>query len=135
MRTMRLNWMRALGLACFVAAPAWAANAWTINTSTSNGKAVMNVISTVSWTVANSASSTNRINLITLQIPQTPYDINGAIAPLGWTVSTIDKLNRKVTFTANGACPSGLAPGASAVFSASIIGAAASSDTTDTFVL
>ncbi|HSP78258.1 MAG TPA: dehydrogenase, partial [Myxococcaceae bacterium] len=72
-----------------------------------------------------------------LAVDGASYDIDGGDAPVGWGVSTIDRKERRITFTASGGCggaPVGLAPGASARFTFRVVGLAANADVTDTLV-
>src|SRR4051812_16087221 len=88
-------------------ASALAAENWTVNYL--SGAAVMDEISPITFTVANAATSTKRINKIVLQLPGPTYDIDSGLAPVGWVVSTVDKKNQKVTFSASGtSCPRGI---------------------------
>jgi hypothetical protein len=129
--------LRTLGvLCCGLSVPALAADAWTI-THTS-GNSVMSEISTMQFTIANTGTGTGThlINTFTLQLNQQKYDIDGGLAPPGWVVSTVDRKNKKITFTASGACPKGLALGQAASFSVRVIGADAASDVTgESFIL
>lgn len=107
------------------------ANGWSINHH--SGVAVMGEISVVNFIVANDASSTQPLDTVSLQLPfagnsQNDYDVEGGIAAPGWRVATVDKLNKVLTFVANGSCPRGLAPGASVVLGVKMVGKADKAD-------
>lgn len=108
---------------------ALAANGWTLDRA--SGAAVMDEISTLTFTVGNSAASTDRLDRVQFQLNQQAYDIEGGVAPPGWVVQTIDKKDKKVTFVASGSCPKGLAAGATASFGLRVVGVAAGGDVTN----
>lgn len=112
-------------LAVLLLAPtsALATASWT--TSFAGGSAVMGEISSISFTVTNTSNGGELLNSITLQLNQNEYDVDGGLAPPGWQVATVDKLVKRITYTA---CPGGLAPGASATFTMMVIGAPANAD-------
>lgn len=122
--------MRApLVAALLLASPALAASAWAVTSA--SGASVMEEISPVSFTVKNNSTAGEALTTLTLQLNVPDYDIDGAVAPVGWQVSSVDRLNRKVIFTANGsACPRGIAAGGSAVFTLRILGKSAGVDQT-----
>ncbi|MBI3182899.1 MAG: hypothetical protein HYZ28_12245 [Myxococcales bacterium] len=118
--------------ALLLPAVALAANSWTINRS--SGVAVMGEISTLTFTIANGASSTNSLNKITLKFPfaggsANDYDIEGGVAPPGWVVQAMDMLNRSITFVPAGGCPAvGLSPGQSDLFGVRVVATPATKD-------
>lgn len=122
-----------LALVLFVPGAALAANNWTV--ATYSGTAVMDEVSTLTFTVSNARNSTNPMNLVTLRLPTgtsgADYIIEGGIAPRGWQVSTVDRRNRAVTFIATGTCPSkGLARATSAQFGVKVTAISAATDLT-----
>lgn len=117
--------MRRFALVIALAATAASAqqNDWSINRTA--GTAVMDEVSSLSFTVANAPTSRDNIQSFTLGIPGGPYDIDSASAPSGWRATNVDRRNRVVTFTANNACVVngvGLRPGRSGVFVVRVIG-------------
>ncbi|HEX8436489.1 PQQ-binding-like beta-propeller repeat protein, partial [Archangium sp.] len=114
---------------------ALAQNAWTVTPV--DGSSVMGEISSLVFEVRNASTSTRPINEVSLAVDGTAYDVDGGDAPVGWTVSTIDRKERRITYSASGACapgPLGLAPGASVRFTLRLVGLAANADTTDTLL-
>ncbi len=108
-------------------ATAFATASWT--STYASGSAVMGEISSISFNVNNTSTGGEALTQVNLQLTQSNYDIDGGLAPVGWQVSTVDKLNRKVVFTATGsACPRGIAAGGSAVFTLRVIGQPANAD-------
>src|SRR5262249_52456512 len=108
-----------------------AADAWTITRT--SGSSVMNEISTLTFNVANTGTGAglHRLTTFTLQLSQQKYDIDGGLGPPGWVVSTVDRKNKKITFSASGTtCPRGLAAGQSASFQVRVIGVTAAADVT-----
>ncbi len=110
-------------------------NDWSI-THTAGG-AVMEEASSLTFTVANAATSQARIDQFSLKIPNGPYDVEGASAPTGWRVATVDRVNRSVTFRAASACTptSGLGPGQSNAFQVRVVGVQAAQDVPDALQL
>lgn len=104
------------------------AGTWTI--AVDSGVAVMGQVSGVNFRVTNTGTTT--LAKVVLQVNQGNYDLDSGLAPVGWSVSAIDKQNRKITYSA--ACASALGPGQSAVFTMNLIGIEASTDQTDGFV-
>ncbi|HEX8820697.1 MAG TPA: PQQ-binding-like beta-propeller repeat protein [Archangium sp.] len=122
-------------LTLLLPAAALAQNAWTVTPV--EGSAVMGEISSLLFEVRNASTSTRPLNEISLSVDTASYDIDGGDAPLGWTVSTIDRKERRITYTANGACGAGsvgLAPGATARFTLRVVGVPANADVTDALV-
>ncbi|PTL80990.1 PQQ-binding-like beta-propeller repeat protein [Vitiosangium sp. GDMCC 1.1324] len=122
-------------LALLLPATALAQNAWTVTPV--DGTAVMGEISSLVFEVRNASTSTRPINELSLAVDGTAYDIDGGDAPAGWTVGTIDRKERRITYRASGSCspgPLGLAPGASARFTLRLVGIAANADVTDALV-
>ncbi len=116
-------------------ATALAQNAWTVTPV--EGSAVMGEISSLVFEVRNASTSTRPLNEVSLAVDGAAYDIDGGDAPAGWTVSTIDRKERRITYRASGSCtpgPLGLAPGASARFTLRLVGLAANADATDALV-
>jgi len=105
-------------------------NSWTIDRV--SGTAVMEEVSPLVFRVANAATSGRPIDSFTIGIPATPYDIDGATAPVGWRATTIDRRNRRITFAATTRCTatSGLRPGQSALFEVRVLPVAAARDGT-----
>ncbi len=113
-------------------AAALAQNAWTVTPV--DGSAVMGEISSLVFEVRNASTSTRPINEISLAVDGTAYDVDGGDAPVGWTVSTIDRKERRITYSASGSCapgPLGIAPGASVRFTLRLVGLAANADVND----
>lgn len=122
-------------LTLLLPATALAQNAWTVTLV--DGTAVMGEISSLVFEVRNASSSTRPINELSLAVDDKAYDIDGGDAPAGWTVNTIDRKERRITYRASGSCtpgPLGLAPGASARFTLRLVGVAANADATDALV-
>lgn len=117
-------------LAVLLLSPAAAlgANDWTITLK--SGVAVMDELSTLTFTITNSAASTDPLTEFTLAIPQNPYDVDGGIGPAGWVTKTVDRKNKKITFSAAGTCPGkvGIAPGASADFQVRVMAVPGAAD-------
>ncbi|QRO02273.1 PQQ-binding-like beta-propeller repeat protein [Archangium violaceum] len=116
-------------------ATALAQNAWTVTPV--DGTAVMGEISSLVFEVRNASTSTRPLNEISLAVDGAAYDVDGGDAPAGWTVSTIDRKERRITYTASGSCtpgPLGLAPGTAARFTLRLVGLAANADATDALV-
>jgi hypothetical protein len=116
-------------------ATALAQNAWTVTPV--EGSAVMGEISSLVFEVRNASTSTRPLNEVSLAVDGAAYDVDGGDAPAGWTVSTIDRKERRITYRATGSCtpgPLGLAPGASARFTLRLVGLAANADATDALV-
>lgn len=115
-------------------AAALAQNAWTVTPV--DGTSVMGEISSLVFEVRNTSTSTRPINEISLAVDGTAYDVDGGDAPAGWTVGTIDRKERRITYRAGGTCPGsfGLGPGASARFTLRLVGIAANTDVTDALV-
>jgi hypothetical protein len=113
-----------------LAGPALAQEGWTINRTA--GAAVMDEASSLFFTVGNNASSRVPIDEFTLQFHTANYDVEGASAPPGWRVSSVDRINRRASFRAATPCTatSGLRPGQSDVFEVRVIGRASSQDVT-----
>lgn len=114
-----------------LAAPALAQqSSWSVTRTA--GAAVMEEVSTLTFTVANGAGSTAAIQAFSLQLNPAKYDVDGAAAPTGWRVATVDRINRMVTFRAATACSatSGLRPGQSAAFNLHVIGREETQDAT-----
>ncbi|MEW6432878.1 MAG: hypothetical protein AB1730_15345 [Myxococcota bacterium] len=104
-------------------------NDWSIDLA--SGVAVMEEVSPLVFRVTNAASSAKTIASFTIGIPSQPYDIDGAVPPAGWRASAIDRRNRRVTFTAMGACGTpntGLRPGQSALFEVRVLPVSQSRD-------
>ncbi|MFO0600266.1 MAG: hypothetical protein U0228_33460 [Myxococcaceae bacterium] len=116
--------------AALAAAPALAQqNNWTIDRV--SGTAVMDEVSPLVFRVANAATSRTNIESFTIGIPTAPYDIDGATAPAGWHASSIDRRNRRVTFTAVNSClasSNALRPGQSALFEVRVVGVPVNQD-------
>lgn len=112
-----------LALALLAASSAFAQqNDWSIDLV--SGVAVMEEVSPLVFRVTNAATSRQTIASFTLGIPSQPYDIDGAVPPAGWRASSIDRRNRRVTFTVMDACTSsrlGLQPGQSALFEVRVL--------------
>ncbi|AKJ03716.1 outer membrane protein assembly factor BamB [Archangium gephyra] len=122
-------------LTLLLPAAALAQNAWTVTPV--EGSAVMGEISSLVFEVRNASTSTRPLNELSLAVDGAAYDVDGGDAPAGWTVSTIDRKERRITYRATGSCtpgPLGLAPGASARFTLRLVGLAANADTTDALV-
>jgi outer membrane protein assembly factor BamB len=122
-------------LTLLLPATALAQNAWTVTPV--EGTAVMGEISSIVFEVRNASTSTRPLNEISLAVDGAAYDVDGGDAPAGWTVNTIDRKERRITYRASGSCtpgPLGLAPGASARFTLRLVGLAANADTTDALV-
>jgi outer membrane protein assembly factor BamB len=122
-------------LTLLLPAAAFAQNAWTVTPV--EGSAVMGEISSLVFEVRNASTSTRPLNEVSLAVDGAAYDIDGGDAPAGWTVSTIDRKERRITYRVTGSCtpgPLGLAPGASARFTLRLVGLAANADTTDALV-
>lgn len=119
---------RLAALTALLAFPALAQNDWSITRTA--GAAVMEEASSLFFTVTNAASSKVPIDEFTLQIPTGPYDVEGASAPVGWRVATVDRINRRASFRAATPCTatSGLRPGQSNVFEVRVIGRAYAQD-------
>src|SRR5436190_33797 len=111
MKTLKL-----IGLLCLFSSAALA-QTWSI-TNVNNSAAVMGEISKLTFQVTNTGG-TNTLNQVVLTLNQNNYDIDGGEAPAGWTVTTVDKNNRTVTYTAN-TCAGGLAVGQSALFTITV---------------
>lgn len=97
-------------------------NNWSIDLA--SGVAVMEEVSPLVFRVTNGAGSGKTIASFTIGIPSKPYDIDGALPPAGWRASSIDRKNRRVTFTVMGACASsnvGLRPGQSELFEVRVL--------------
>lgn len=106
-----------------LAAPAFAQQStWSVTRTA--GAAVMEEVSPLTFTVANGATSTAAIQRFSLQLNPAKYDVDGATAPTGWRVATVDRISRTVTFQATAACSStsGLRPGQSSDFEVRVIG-------------
>lgn len=104
-------------------------NNWSIDLA--SGVAVMEEVSPLVFRVANAATSGKAIAAFTLAFPSRPYDIDGAVPPAGWRASSVDRRNRRVTFTVMGACTSptvGLRPGESALFEVRVLPTSQSRD-------
>jgi outer membrane protein assembly factor BamB len=101
-----------------------------------DGTSVMGEISSLVFEVRNASTSTRSLNEVSLSVDGAAYDVDGGDAPSGWTVSTIDRKERRITYRASGSCPGpfGLAPGASARFTLRLVGIAAGADATDALV-
>ncbi len=127
---MRNTTLRALILlAALMLAPsvALAAAGWT--STYSSGAAVMGEVSSISFRVNNTSTAAEALTQVNLQLNQSNYDIDGGLAPAGWQVSTIDKLNRRVVFSASGStCPRGIPAGSFAIFTLRVIGKPANAD-------
>jgi outer membrane protein assembly factor BamB len=120
-------------LTLLLPAAALAQNAWTVTPV--EGSAVMGEISSLLFEVRNASTSTRSINEVSLSVDTASYDIDGGDAPVGWTVSTIDRKERRITYTASGACGSaGIAPGASVRLTLRLVGVPANADVTDALV-
>jgi len=122
-------------LTLLLPAAALAQNSWTVTPI--EGSAVMGEISSLLFEVRNASTSTRPLNEVSLSVDNAAYDIDGGDAPVGWTVSTIDRKERRITYTANGACGTagvGLAPGASVRFTLRLVGVPANADVTDALV-
>lgn len=122
---------RALAVCAALAASSALAqqNAWSIDLV--SGVAVMEEVSPLVFRVTNAASSAKTIASFTIGIPSQPYDVDGAVPPAGWRASSIDRKNRRVTFTVMGACSTptmGLRPGQSALFEVRVLPLAQSRD-------
>lgn len=96
------------------------------------GAAVMTESSKLTFEVRNTGTS-RWLSEVTFAFTSV-YALESAEAPVGWTAS-INRAARRITFTANGGCPAatnnGLAPGASALFSARVVGPADNRDQTN----
>lgn len=104
-------------------------NDWSI-TRTAGG-AVMEEVSALIFTVANTSPTNGAaIQAFSLLLNPAKYDVDGATAPTGWRVATVDRINRKITFRAATACSStsGLRPGQSNTFELRVIGRAEPAD-------
>lgn len=122
-------------LTLLLPAAALAQNEWTVTPV--EGTAVMGEISPLVFEVRNASTSTRHLNELSLAVDGAAYDVDGGDAPAGWTVSTIDRKERRITYRASGSCtpgPLGLAPGASARFTLRLVGLAADADVTDALV-
>ncbi|HYO52335.1 PQQ-binding-like beta-propeller repeat protein [Archangium sp.] len=108
-----------------------AQNAWTVTPV--DGTSVMGEISSLVFEVRNASTSTRPINEISLAVDGVAYDVDGGDAPAGWSVNTIDRKERRITYRAGGSCPGpfGLAPGASARFTLRLVGSPANADVID----
>src|SRR6187431_468711 len=89
-------------LTLLLPAAALAQNAWTVTPV--DGTAVMGEISSLVFEVRNASTSTRPLNEVSLAVDTAAYDIDGGEAPAGWAVSTIDRKERRITYTASGAC-------------------------------
>jgi outer membrane protein assembly factor BamB len=123
-------------LVLLLPAVALAQDAWTVTPV--EGSAVMGEISSLTFEVRNASTSTRHINEVSLAVDQTAYDVDGGDAPSGWTVNTIDRKERRITYRASGincaGTPVGLAPGAAVRFTLRLVGKPASVDVTDALV-
>ncbi|MGZ3458967.1 MAG: hypothetical protein ACXU86_10745, partial [Archangium sp.] len=116
-------------------AAALAQNAWTITPV--GGTAVMGEISSLVFEVRNASTSTRYVNEVSLGVDGNVYSVDGGDAPAGWSVSTVDSKNQRITYSASGSCtpgPLGLAPGATVRFTLRLVGVAANTDVTDALV-
>lgn len=126
--------MRVL-LAALIFAPTFALaqqNDWSIDRVA--GTSVMEEVSALTFRVANAATSRDPIAEFSLGIPTGPYDIDSALAPAGWRASSVDRRNRRITFTALtqcGAGTTGLRPGQSALFEVRVLGVSDTRDQTN----
>jgi len=120
-------------LVLLLPAVALAQEAWTVTSV--EGSAVMGEISPLTFEVRNAATSTRHVNEVSLAVDQTAYDVDGGDAPSGWTVSTIDRKERRITYRASGIdcarTPVGIAPGGVARFTLRLVGKPANVDITD----
>ncbi len=125
---------RLLALLLLLPVSALAQDAWSV--AHFSGSSVMGEISSIVYEVRNASTSTHHLNEVILAVDGVAYDIDGGDAPVGWRVSTIDRKERRITFTASGTCPGpmGLAPGSSVRFTLRLVGAAANGDVTDRLV-
>jgi outer membrane protein assembly factor BamB len=125
-----------LTLLLLLPAVALAQNAWTVTTV--EGSAVMGELSSLTFEVRNAATSTLRVNEVSLAVDQNLYDVDGGSAPPGWTVGTIDRKERRITYRASGidcaGAPVGIAPGGSVRFTLRLVGQPANADLTDVLV-
>ncbi|MFL5351873.1 PQQ-binding-like beta-propeller repeat protein [Archangium sp.] len=122
-------------LTLLLPASALAQNAWTVTPV--DGTSVMGEISSLVFEVRNASTSTRPLNEVSLAVDGAAYDVDGGDAPAGWTVNTVDRKERRITYQASGSCspgPLGLAPGASARFTLRLVGVAANADVTDALV-
>lgn len=121
--------MRHVALWLLLAAPLAQAqnNDWTINLV--SGTPVMDEVSPLVFRVGNAATSRDPLYSFTIGIPNGPYDINGATAPVGWRTATVDKKDRKITFLSTDACGAGgLLPGQAALFEVRVVGVPRAAD-------
>lgn len=122
---------RLLALLLLLPASVLAQESWSVTHV--SGSAVMGEISSIVFEVRNATTSTRSLNEVILAVDGAAYDIDGGDAPAGWRVSTIDRKERRITFTASGTCPGplGLAPGASVRLTMRLVGVAANTDIID----
>ena len=87
-----------------------------------SGNVVMEEVTPLTFEIRNTSGVSRQLTEVVLTL-RNNYDLEAGTAPAGWTVSSVDLQDRRITFRATGACPAaGLAPGQSALFTVHVVG-------------